>query len=147
LRLAAQRVSFVNQVSHELKTPLTNIRLYAEMLEDHVALDDEPGRHRLRGVVDESQRLGRLNTNILALARKDNGRLSVHPAPGSVDDVVRDVLAQFRPALEARGVHTEMGAGAPARVRVDADALSQMLGNLLSNVEKYAPSSLLSIRT
>ena len=43
LRLAGQRVSFVNQVSHELKTPLTNIRMYAELLEQHVAADDREG--------------------------------------------------------------------------------------------------------
>ena len=51
LRQAAQRVSFVNQVSHELKTPLTNVRMYAELLEDHVGDDDDDGRKRLGVVV------------------------------------------------------------------------------------------------
>jgi signal transduction histidine kinase len=147
LRMAAKRVSFANQVSHELKTPLTNIRLYAEMLEDHLPPDDETARRHLGVVVDESRRLGRLINNILALSRKEKGKLSVHPAPGSIDDVVRDVVGQFRPALEAREVRTEIEAAAPAQVLVDADALSQMLGNLLSNVEKYAPGCRLAIGT
>src|SRR5205085_5941184 len=99
LRLAAQRVSFVNQVSHELKTPLTNVRLYAELLEDHLAADDAVGQERLRVVVSESQRLSRLITNILTFARGERGRLTVHPAPGCVDDIVRDVLAQFTPSF------------------------------------------------
>jgi len=147
LRQAAERVSFVNQVSHELKTPLTNVRMYAELLEDHMPADDAVGQQRLRVVVSESQRLSRLITNILTFARGERGRLTVHPAPGCVDDIVRDVLAQFTPSfVESRTIVTFNG-GAAGRVNVDADALSQMLGNLLSNVEKYAPGGPVEIRT
>ena len=138
LRLAAQRVSFVNQVSHELKTPLTNVRMYAELLEDHLPPDDALARKRLAVVVTESQRLGRLITNILTLSRAEKGPLAVHPAPGCVDEVVGQVIDQFTPSLASQGVQVRLAAGAPARVRVDADALAQMLGNLLGNVEKYA---------
>ena len=138
LRLAAQRVSFVNQVSHELKTPLTNVRLHAELLEDHMEASDPEGRRRLGIVIAESQRLGRLITNILTFASAEKGKLRLHPAPASVDEVVTDVLAQFAPGLEAQGVRARLVPGAPGRVQLDADALSQMLGNLLGNVEKYA---------
>ena len=139
LRLAAQRVSFVNQVSHELKTPLTNIRMYAELLEEHVADDDSDGRKRLGVVVTESQRLSRLINNILTFSRQDKGGLvRLHATPAVVDDVVADVLAQFAPGFGQRR-DRQLRAGAPARVRVDADALAQILGNLLGNVEKYAP--------
>src|SRR4051812_12144028 len=145
LRLAAQRVSFVNQVSHELKTPLTNVRMYAELLEENV--EDDVGRRRLGVVVAESQRLGRLITNILTFARAEKGTLAVQPAPGCVDDVVRGLLDQFGPSLEASGVTARFHAGAPSRVRVDVDALTQILGNLLGNVEKYAPRGPLVVRT
>ena len=138
LRLAAQRVSFVNQVSHELKTPLTNVRLHAELLEDHMEASDPEGRRRLGIVIAESQRLGRLITNILTFASAEKGKLRLHPTPASVDEVVTDVLAQFAPGLEAQGVRARLVPGAPGRVQLDADALSQMLGNLLGNVEKYA---------
>jgi signal transduction histidine kinase len=147
LRLAAQRVSFVNQVSHELKTPLTNVRLHAELLEDHVEAGDPEGSRRLGIVIAESQRLGRLITNILSFASAEKGKLRVHPAPASVDEVVADVLAQFAPGLEAQGVKARLQRGAPGRALVDADALSQMLGNLLGNVEKYAPGGDVTVAT
>jgi signal transduction histidine kinase len=147
LRQAAERVSFVNQVSHELKTPLTNVRMYAELLEDHMATDDAVGQERLRVVVSESQRLSRLITNILTFARGERGGLTVHPAPGCVDDIVRDVLAQFTPSFVESQTTIILNTGAAGRVNVDADALSQMLGNLLSNVEKYAPGRPVAIST
>jgi signal transduction histidine kinase len=147
LRLAAERVSFVNQVSHELKTPLTSVRMYAELLEDHVAPNDEVGLRRLGIVVAESQRLARLITNILTFSRAEKGALTVQPAPGCVDDIVRELLAQFAPGFEASGVTARFDAGAPRRVRVDADALAQIMGNLLGNVEKYAPRGPLVVRT
>ena len=59
LREAARRVTFVNQVSHELKTPLTNIRLYAELLEDELPEEDDKAAHHLGVIVSESQRLSR----------------------------------------------------------------------------------------
>jgi signal transduction histidine kinase len=147
LRLASQRVSFVNQVSHELKTPLTNIRMYAELLEQHVPADDGEGRKRLDIVVTESQRLSRLINNILTFSRQEKRLVRLHPGPAVVDDVVADVIAQFAPGFATRGVTVRFDRGAPARVRVDADALSQMLANMFSNVEKYAPGAELAIAT
>jgi signal transduction histidine kinase len=145
LRLAAERVSFVNQVSHELKTPLTNVRMYAELLEESV--DDDVGRQRLGVVVSESQRLGRLITNILTFSRAEKGALTVQPVPGCVDDIVRGVIDQFAPGFESSRVTARLDGNAVERVRVDADALSQILGNLLSNVEKYAPGGPVVVRT
>jgi len=145
LRLAAERVSFVNQVSHELKTPLTNVRMYAELLEEHV--EDPVGRQRLSVVVAESQRLGRLINNILTFSRAEKGALTVQPAPACVDDVVRGLLDQFAPGFEASGVSARFDPGAPHRVRVDVDALTQIMGNLLGNVEKYAARAPVVVRT
>ncbi|MCA9558925.1 MAG: HAMP domain-containing histidine kinase, partial [Myxococcales bacterium] len=138
LRRAAQRVSFVNQVSHELKTPLTNIRMYAELLEDELADTDDRAERYVGIIVSESQRLSRLIANILSFARHQREQLSVRKAPAVVDDVVRQTLDQFAPSLAAAGVSPQLDLSAGATVRVDADALGQMLGNLLSNVEKYA---------
>jgi signal transduction histidine kinase len=147
IRLGTQRVSFVNQVSHELKTPLTNIRMYAELLEEHLDGADLTARQHLGVVVRESQRLARLINNILTFSRSERGRVTVHPTPGIVDDIVREVVEHFRPGLSERGVTIEIEGGAPARVLVDADALSQIVGNLLGNVEKYAPGRPLRVRT
>jgi signal transduction histidine kinase len=141
IREARQRVTFVNQVSHELKTPLTNIRMYAELLDDRMVEEDETARAYVGVIVSESQRLSRLIANVLSLARQGRGQLAARPSPVRVDDAVADVLARFRPHLLSRGVGIAFSPGAtPAEVLLDADAMGQILGNLLGNVEKYAAS-------
>lgn len=138
LREARQRVRFTNQVSHELRTPLTNIRLYAELLEPMLDEDDVTGREYLGVIVAESQRLSRLINNVLTFARRQRDELSVHPTAGDLDEVVRGVVDQYRPALAARGVAVDLALAAPRPTCFDRDAVEQIVGNLLSNVEKYA---------
>ena len=145
MREAAQRVSFVNQVSHELKTPLTNIRMYAELLDQDVRAGragDEDNRltRYLDVIVFESQRLSRLIGNVLSFSRSRRDALDLHPQPGVVDEVVRRVLDQFQPALEAKNVEVDFSPGGSETASFDADALEQILGNLIGNVEKYAAS-------
>lgn len=138
MREAAQRVSFVNQVSHELKTPLTNIRMYAEMLEENLDHADDQSKRHVGVLVSESQRLSRLIANILTFSRKERHALKLRPAPGSVDTCVRSVLDHFKPALDAHGVSVTANFCAEAPAIIDADAIGQIVGNLVSNVEKYA---------
>jgi signal transduction histidine kinase len=138
VREAQQRVSFVNQVSHELKTPLTNIRLYAELLEDELPESDRKQRAYLATIVDESQRLSRLIANVLAFGRQQREGLAIHPRPGMPDEVIRGVTKHFAPALEQRGIRVDLQTETPAACAFDPDVVEQILGNLLSNVEKYA---------
>ena len=137
---AAQKVSFVNQVSHELKTPLTNIRMYAELAGEKLDEDSDPGLERcLRVVSDESGRLSRLIGNVLSFAKKGKGG-DLRPGPGEVDEVIATTVEHFRPALEKAGVEIEIERGASGSCKIDADTLEQILSNLISNVEKYAAS-------
>lgn len=148
MREASQRVNFVNQVSHELKTPLTNVRMYAELLESDLdelggeeSDDNEPAaaaRNRLAVIVTESQRLSRLIGNVLTFARGQRTELSLHPRLASVDEVLERVIDSFRATLVARNIDIDFQADAGAQVQLDSDALEQIIVNLLSNVEKYA---------
>jgi signal transduction histidine kinase len=147
MREAAQRVSFVTQVSHELKTPLTNIRLYAELLAEELT-DDDTAAGKAQVIVAESQRLSRLINNILTFSRRQRGQLALHRGPVLVDDVVEATVGPFRPSLDQKGILVEVTRGAPAPVAADADALGQILANLVSNVEKYAaPGRLLRVES
>jgi signal transduction histidine kinase len=138
LREAAQRVSFVNQVSHELKTPLTNIRMYAELLEESLAEEEGDARRHLGIIGSESRRLSRLIGNVLTFGRRERSALRLHPTPGVIDDVVADVLGHTASALVERGVTLDVEQDAGHESEFDRDVLEQILGNLISNVEKYA---------
>jgi signal transduction histidine kinase len=141
MKLAEQRVNFVNQVSHELKTPLTNIRLYAELLGESQQEDDsvEAGQFRryLKVITSESQRLSRLIANVLNFARSKKDRMVLRLEAGQVDTIIKAALNMFAPSLEAKGVRIHFQAGAGDRVDVDPDALEQILNNIFSNAEKY----------
>ena len=148
LREAVQRVTFVNQVSHELKTPLTNIRMYAELLDEELDTSDETPKRHVSVIVDESRRLSRLINNILTFSRKERETLRLHRQAGVVDDIIRTVLDHYGPSLQAKAIETYFEAGAPQRVLVDADLVEQIVGNLIGNVEKYgARGKLLKVTT
>ena len=138
LRLAEERVSFVNRVSHELGSPLTNILLNLDL--SLRALDHRPAesRRRLSLVHEEVQRLARLVSNVLTFSRGERKTLELSPAACIPDEVVDAVLAQFQPSLDRRKVTVEWRRGASSGTHLDPDALAQITGNLISNVEKYA---------
>jgi signal transduction histidine kinase len=141
LRLAQQRVSFVNQISHELKTPLTNIRLYADMAAQRAEAQGDKTAQRHLGVVEaETARLSRLIQNVLNYARQQRDRLSVQPRQLNLDEVVERTANHWRPLLEQKEFHIDLKLSGPPTMKADADALEQILGNLLSNVDKYAAS-------
>ncbi len=135
---AQQRVSFVNQVSHELKTPLTNIRMFAELLAESLPDDDPESRKRLDIIILESRRLSRMIGNVLTFSRHRSGRLHARPRLEAPDQVLSGVVDGFRPALAAKGIDVQLDVGTSAEFSFDADLLGQIVGNLLSNVEKYA---------
>lgn len=133
MRLASQRVQFVSQVSHELKTPLTNIRLYAEMLEDQLDEEQPQQKRYLQVITDESQRLSRLIGNVLNFARTPR----IHKRDFEPADVIKQVVDHFKPGLEAKDVQLSISLNANNAISSDPDCFEQILNNLLSNAEKY----------
>ena len=142
--LAAQRVSFVNRVSHELRTPLTNILLNVDLASD--LLEDTPeAARRLALVPEEARRLGRLIDNVLTFSRHEQGKLRAEPRACVPASVIRGVVEQFLPSFQRRAVEIRCGGHLTAACLLDADAFAQILANLLSNVEKYAPAGVATI--
>jgi len=141
-REATERVNFVNQVSHELKTPLTNIRMYADLVAkdiERIDPDDERAQSHVDVITSESGRLSRLINNVLTFAGR-NRDAKQRIQMGSVDGVIHAVLDQFGPSLEHLGFDVVLDLDASQQVMLDTDATEQMLGNLISNAEKYAAS-------
>jgi signal transduction histidine kinase len=138
LRAAQQRTTFVANVSHELKTPLTSIRMFAEMLRDGRQADPERRQRYLDLMVAESGRLTRLVNNVLDFSQLEQGRKRYTMRETELVGLCRGVLEAERPRLEQAGFAVAFEAvEGPAPVLADEDALRQVLGNLLSNAEKY----------
>ncbi|MBV1920682.1 MAG: HAMP domain-containing histidine kinase, partial [Pseudomonadales bacterium] len=135
---ALQKVSFVNQVSHELKTPLTNIRMYAELLQGRLDETDEKVRHFSEVIVSESEHLSRLVHNVLSFGQSQSNKLSIQKSPVVIDEIVLDVIDKFSPTFKKKEMYVTQTLDAGGEVSLDKFAIEQILNNLLSNVEKYA---------
>ncbi len=130
VRLARQKTDFVSNVSHELKTPLTSIRIFSELL----ANNPDPDRQKRYSeiIVNESSRLTRLINNVLDFARMDRGETKYEKEVFDLNALVRETLTNFRPNFASDGVDSS-----PLPVLGNRDAIAQVLLNLLSNAEKY----------
>jgi signal transduction histidine kinase len=143
MALSARRGTFVSAVTHELRTPMTTVQLYAEMLAEGMVEDPESRRSYLATLRAEADRLGHLVENVLAYARLERGR--------AVDrrEVVSPtgLIAHLAPSLDARARQAGMtlvledATPAEARLRTDASVVSQVLLNLVDNASKYASAS------
>ena len=139
LKLARQKTDFVGNVSHELKTPLTSIRMFSELLAEGRVADQTKQRSYLNIITAEAARLTRLINNVLDFSRMERGEKKYNFQPCDLVEVVRAAAQTFRPHLEAGGFKFDcVLPNTAVPVRGDADALSQIIVNLLSNAEKYS---------
>jgi signal transduction histidine kinase len=139
LTLARQKTDFVSNVSHELKTPLTSIRMFSELLADGRVQDPERQRHFLHIITAETARLTRLINNVLDFARLERGEKKYHFQQIDLAALAQEICETYRPHLEASGFSLRCDLPAqPLFVNGDRDALAQVLVNLLSNAEKYS---------
>jgi len=142
VRVATLRANFVAGVTHELKTPLTSIRLLAETLRLKRTRDPDAADELLAAIVDESERLGRLLDNVLGFARIDRGEEVYRPEPIELRAAVASAVARLRRMTEQGGFRVTVdNAGGNLYVRADADALAQAIANLVSNAMKYSGAS------
>jgi len=139
LTLARQKTDFVSNVSHELKTPLTSIRMFAELLAEGRVHEPEKQKNYLNIITAETARLTRLINNVLDFSRMERGEKEYHFTPCDLVCLARETADVFRPHLEAAGFvfKTELP-DLPVTIRADKDAVAQIIVNLLSNAEKYS---------
>ena len=143
IRLARQQQDFISAVSHELKTPLTSIRMYAEMLQAGWAGEDKK-RSYYGFIFDESERLSRLIANVLQLARMERSDFRLDLRPLRADELVVLLQSKVQSQIERAGFAHELRvdpACADLEVKVDTDACSQILINLVDNAIKFSQAS------
>lgn len=138
LALAQKKTDFVSNVSHELKTPLTSIRMFAEMMQSGNAVEDKRPQY-LRIIVAEAERLTRLINNVLDFARLERKQKRYDFRPLDLHAVLAKTWEGHELHLREQGFTTRWQAAPPPYpVRGDEDALAQIFVNLLSNAEKYS---------
>jgi two-component system phosphate regulon sensor histidine kinase PhoR len=138
---AAQKTSFVANVSHEFKTPLTTIRLYTELLEQGRVPEETKRRDYLQTIGREAQRLSRLVGNALDFSRLEQGEKKYAREPVDLRAVIAQLLDTHAPRLGEAGLQLHRQLPVDPVVRMtDRDAVEQVVLNLLDNAAKYAAS-------
>jgi len=139
LRLARQQQDFVSAVSHELKTPLTSIRMYGEMLKAGWA-DDAKKQTYYDYIHSESERLSRLIENVLQLARLTRSHQTFDVKRATVAELVDLVRSKTATQTERAGFKLEVRDDTPAgtELALDVDAFAQVFINLVDNALKFS---------
>jgi signal transduction histidine kinase len=140
IRLAKQKTTFVTNVSHELKTPLTSIRLFAELLKERRQPDPAKQEKYLSIMLSEIERLTRLINNVLDFARMNKGTRTYSKKVCDCSELCRELIENQRVRLEHNGfkIETEY-AEKPLLTNIDPEAIKQAILNVISNAEKYSP--------
>lgn len=138
LALAQKKTDFVSNVSHELKTPLTSIRMFAELMQSGRTEPERQAQY-LRIIVVEAERLTRLINNVLDFARIERKQKRLEMRPIDLHEVIASVWESHQIHLREHGFTALWQAAPPPyHIQGDPDALAQVLVNLLSNAEKYS---------
>ncbi len=139
-RLESLRRDFVANVSHELKTPLSSIKAYAETLRNGALDDREASTKFVERIMEQADRLHHLIIDMLSLARIESAQEVFEIVPVSIQEAVDECFANYRPAAEAKRIELVGEAGLPGcRVRADKEGLREILDNLVDNAIKYTP--------
>jgi two-component system phosphate regulon sensor histidine kinase PhoR len=139
-RVSALKSEFVANVSHELKTPLALVRMFAEMLQSGRVASEVKKKEYLDIIVGESERLSALIENVLDFARLERGRGAYDFAEGDVGDAVARAANVYRYRAERDGTRlvVDVAPDLPP-ARIDERAIQLAVTNLVDNALKYAP--------
>jgi signal transduction histidine kinase len=148
--VARRKQDFVAAVTHELKTPLAGIRMYADMLKEGWVPEGESSASYAERIVDETKRLSGLVDQVLDFAAFERGVASFSPVPGDLGRAVSEAAELCRPAADEAGValRVEPATGHPS-VSFDGSLVRSLVVNLVDNAIKYsarAPTKEVAIR-
>jgi signal transduction histidine kinase len=136
--LSERRIRFVSAVTHELRSPLTTLRLYLDMLTGGMVQQEQQRREYLETLHGETERLNRLVGNVLDFSRLENRRARPAKAPVAVTDLLGRVRATWEGRCRSADKELVVEDGAAgAVVETDGGLVEQVVGNLLDNACKY----------
>ncbi len=137
-RMAKLRADFISNVTHELKTPLTSINMFA----DSIVLDRvkkvKDVKKYATVIVKESEKLQRMINNILDFSRKENDKLTYHLKEENLAEIVNAIMDEMNYWLEIHKFEVNLAIEENLRALVDQEGLKQVLSNLITNAIKYS---------
>ncbi len=143
------RRSFVANVSHELRSPMTSMKGYVQaMLDGTIPQQDQP--RYLQVVLDETNRLTDLVRDLLDLSRLESGKFPMDIAPFDANEMMRRILIRFEQRIEQKGMDVEVQfANDPCFALGDVNRINQVVSNFVDNAVKFmpGPGSVLTLRT
>jgi signal transduction histidine kinase len=139
--LARLRSDFISNVTHELKTPLTSIRMYAESIMMGRIKSTTGQKDYLSVVVNESERLKRMINNILEFSKMEKQKQEYYPVETRLSDILDNAINDMNYWLEEKGFELKTEIDRDITVEVDPDKFHQVYTNLLSNAIKYSGDS------
>lgn len=140
-QLERMRREFIANVSHELKTPLSAVKGYAETLQLGAKEDAETCTHFLTQIHLQTERLERLINDMLQLARAQSGSDHLKITSVPLASVLGESIAAYEPLARARGIELRFSRSSlPAAVLADREALLTIANNLIGNAIRYTPS-------
>lgn len=142
--LATKRQDFVSAITHELKTPLTAIKMYAELLQSFGGLNEEKKQKYYNQIASEADRLSRLIQNVLNLSKLDGNRWNVQLRKERPKAVLDDFIATYSRNVEKQGFELTVSSDTDASnvsLLIDRDAIMQILMNLVDNSLKFSKNA------
>lgn len=141
VELSERRAMFVSSVTHELKTPLTTLRMYSEMLEEGIAPTREREQEYFRILRSESERLSRLIENVLEFSKLERKQRRFEIQEGDFDDVIRELRDIIGTKLRQEGFVLHVERHDISTFRYDREVMVQVLLNLIENSIKFGKGS------
>lgn len=144
IALASKRQDFVSAVTHELKTPLTAIKMYAELLQNSWVVSEEKKQKYYNQIASEADRLSRLIQNVLNLSKLDGNRWNVQLRKERPKAVLDDFIATYSKNVEKHGFELTVSSDTDANnisLLIDRDAIMQILMNLVDNSLKFSKNA------
>ncbi len=144
VKLAAKRQDFVSAITHELKTPLTAIKMYAELLQNSWVASEEKKQKYYGQIASEADRLSRLIQNVLNLSKLDGNRWNVQLRMDKPKQVLDDFISTYSKNVEKQGFELTVSSDTDAdniSLMIDRDAIMQILMNLVDNSLKFSKNA------
>ena len=132
------RQDLIANISHDLRTPLTMVKAYAEMIRDLSGDDPVKRAEHLGIIIDEADRLSNLVNNILELSKLESGTIELSCSEFSLHDKIHDVLTRYTLLIEEQGYDIAFEPDEDRKVYADPDKLDQVLYNFINNAINYS---------